>query len=182
MKLRLTRRFLLSAALLVLSAPAGAAPAARVTDPFRDEHAEVKVHLRHLHDMVGEMRTAPAAEAPGTMRFVVKFLNEHIREHARWEEQVLYPVVDRLAKSGEHLFTATMRHEHVIIGRWIDELAAEAAKDVPGVEAFARRADNLLGLVAAHFEEEEEVLLPLVDRGMSAEQFKREVLDHRQAH
>ena len=153
-----------------------------MTEPFREEHAEIRVHLGHLHQMAGELRTAAASETPATMRFVVKFLNEHIRAHAEWEEQVLYPVVDRLAKGGKEPFTATMRHEHRIVGRWIDELAAEAAKPVPGVETFARRTDYLLGLITAHFEEEEEVLLPLIDRGMSAAQFKRDVLDRMKAH
>lgn len=173
---------LAAAALLAVAGPAAAAPAPRVTEPFREEHAEIQVHLKHLHDMTGGLRAAPAEDARGTMKFVVKFLNEHIRAHAEWEERVLYPVVDRMARSGRDVFTATMRHEHRIIGRWIDELAAEAAKEAPGVEPFARRADNLLGLIAAHFEEEEEVLLPLIDRGMSPEQFRREVLDHRMAH
>ena len=40
--------------------------------------------------------------------------------------------------------------------------------------------NNLLGLIWAHFEEEEEVLLPILDRTMSAEEFQREILDHAQ--
>lgn len=169
-------------AIAVLAAPCLAAPPPRVTEPFREEHAEIRVHLGHIHQRVGELRCSPSSEASSTMRFVVRFLDEHIRKHAEWEEAVLYPVVDRLAKSGRERFTATMRHEHRIVGRWIDDLAAEAEKESPAVEAFARRADYLLGLVTAHFEEEEEVLLPLIDRGMTAAEFKHEVLDRRQAH
>jgi hypothetical protein len=68
-----------------------------------------------------------------------------------------------------------MRYEHRIVGRWIGELRAEA--DKPKIEAakFARRTDNLLGLIWAHFEEEEEVLLPFIDNGMSKVQFEREL-------
>lgn len=176
----------------VLAAPALGAPTppaadpagakARVTEPFREEHAEIRVHLGHIHQMAGELRAAAPAEQQSSMRFVVKFLNEHIRSHAEWEEQVLYPVVDRLANGGTHAFTATMRREHVVVGRWIDELGAEAGKAAPSAETFARRADYVLGLLAAHFECEEEVLLPLIDQGMTAAEFKREVLDKARAH
>ena len=182
------RAFLLALAVAgVLLAPVPAAddatrPEGRVTAPFREEHAEIRVHLGHIHEMAGQLREAAPDERLRTMRFVAKFLDEHIRAHAGWEEQVLYPVVDRLAGGGAHPFTSTMRHEHGVVGRWIDELAAESAKESPGVEAFARRADNLLGLLWAHFEEEEEVLLPLIDAGMSREAFQREVLDKMKPH
>ena len=108
---------------------------------------------------------------------MVRFLEEHIAAHAQWEERALYPVVDRQADGGDNPFTASMRHEHVIVGRWIGELDQLAAADLANVQAFTRRADNLLGLIWAHFEEEEQVLLPVLDRSMSAEQFRKEVLD-----
>ena len=174
-------------AIVALSAPAFAGAGEegamkRVTDPFREEHAEIRVHLGHIEHQAGALRTAPPAEQQKSMAFISKFLNDHIRAHAAWEEKVLYPVVDRLAKSGKEPFTATMRYEHGVVGRWIDELAAESAKAAPDVEAFTRRTDNLLGLLTAHFEEEEEVLLPLIDKGMTSEQFKREVLDKMEPH
>jgi hemerythrin-like domain-containing protein len=62
--------------------------------------------------------------------------------------------------------------------RWTDELAALASAPGPDVTAFARRADNLLGLIWAHFEEEEELLLPILDRTMSHEEFEHEIGRH----
>lgn len=50
-----------------------------------------------------------------------------------------------------------------------------SAKPRPDYRAFARRTDNLPGLIAAHFEEEEEVLLPLIDRSLTTEQFEKEI-------
>ncbi len=116
------------------------------------------------------------------MASIAGFLQDHILAHAKWEESVLYPVVDRLARSGPEPFTATMRYEHGIVGRWIAELAAEAKRPAPDVDAFARRTDNVLGLLAAHFEEEEEVLLPLLDRSLSPAEFRREILDKMEGH
>lgn len=147
----------------------------RPTEPFRAEHVEVKEHLGHIHSMVGAMPSTPPEEQVKTMAFVVNFLNVHIKSHADWEEKVLYPVVDKYAGGGPHAFTASMRYEHGIVGRWIGELASESKKPSPDAKAFARRTDNLLGLLWAHFEEEEEVLLPLLDKSMTPEQFEREM-------
>jgi hypothetical protein len=58
----------------------------------------------------------------------------------------------------------------------------ESEKATPDREAFARRTDNLPGLLTAHWEEEEEALLPLVEKGMSLEQFKREIMDKMEPH
>ena len=106
---------------------------------------------------------------------MVSFFEQHIKPHAEWEERFLYPVVDKLAGGGAHAFTSTMRYEHRVVGRWIAELRAEADKPKVDAARFARRTDNLLGLLWAHFEQEEEVLLPLIDKGMSKQQFEREL-------
>lgn len=175
-------------AIVALFAPAPARASSeegakrRVTEPFREEHAGIREHLGHIQQKAGALRAAAPGEQKKSPIFVSKFLNEHIRAHAEWEEKVLYPVVDRLAKSGAEAFTSTMRYEHGVVGRWIDELTAESEKATPDIEAFARRTDNLLGLLAAHFEEEEEVLLPLVEEGMTPEQFKREIMDKMEPH
>jgi hemerythrin-like domain-containing protein len=160
-------------ALLIAPALAAGTPR-RPTDGFRKEHVEIKVHLDHVRAWAADLRGAPDRRA--TMTRIVSFFTEHIRPHAEWEEKVLYPAVDRRAGSREtHPFTATMRHEHRIVGRWIDELAAEARKPRPDAVAFQRRTDNLLGLIMAHFELEEEVLLPVLDATMTPAEFDREI-------
>ncbi len=147
----------------------------RPTAAFRAEHKEMQVHLGHVHGWVGGLLTQQPPEQGKTAQKVATFLEKHIKAHAEWEERFLYPVVDRLAGGGPNVFTATMRYEHRIVGRWIGELRAEADKPKLDAAKFARRADNLLGLIWAHFEEEEEVLLPLIDKGMSKAQFEREL-------
>ncbi|MEO8196823.1 MAG: cytochrome b/b6 domain-containing protein [Thermoanaerobaculia bacterium] len=139
----------------------------RPTAGFRAEHAEIKEHLRHLDGMVGALDGAVVEERQRTMTFVVKFLDEHIRSHAAWEEAHLYPVVDERAGRQGQPFTASMRYEHGIIGRAIDGLSTLAAATPPDAKAFARAADRVLGIIGAHFEKEEEVFLPLLDRSMT---------------
>jgi hemerythrin-like domain-containing protein len=147
----------------------------RPTAGFRAEHREMQEHLRHVHAWVGALATQQPSEQRKTAQKVASFLEKHIKSHAEWEERYLYPVVDKLAGGGPNAFTSTMRYEHRVVGRWIGELRAEADKPKVDAAKFTRRADNLLGLIWAHFEEEEEVLLPFIDKGMSKAQFEREL-------
>jgi hemerythrin-like domain-containing protein len=147
----------------------------RPTAAFRAEHREMQEHLGQVHEWVGAMATKQPPEQRKTAQKVASFFEKHIKPHAEWEERFLYPVVDKLAGGGPRAFTSTMRYEHRIVGRWIGELRAEADKPKTDTARFARRADNLLGLLWAHFEEEEEVLLPLIDASMSKAQFEREL-------
>jgi hemerythrin-like domain-containing protein len=152
----------------------GQAASAQPTASFRQEHVKVQEHLRHVHEWVGALGSQDPATQQATARKVVTFFEQHIKPHAEWEERFLYPIVDRLA-AGPNAFTSTMRHEHRIVGRWIAELRAESEKPKLDVAKFSRRADNLLGLIWAHFEEEEEVLLPFIDKGMSKAQFEKQL-------
>ncbi len=147
----------------------------RPTDPFRLEHRDIEDRLAEVERQIGLLPTSEPGERRRTMAQVLRFLREHVLLHAEWEEKVLYPVVDRRAGSGAHRFTACMRQEHAVIARWTDELAAEAGKSEPDAAAFARRADQLLGVLLAHLENEEEILLPVLDWTMTPEDFEREV-------
>jgi hemerythrin-like domain-containing protein len=163
-------------AALGLLFPLGAVAAEppRPTESFRQEHREIQEHLAHVRQWVGELAgQKPEAQRASAERVVTIFV-KHIKPHAEQEEKGLYPLVDRIS-GGKQPFTASMRHEHRIVGRWIAELEKLAKSPKPDYRAFARRADNLLGLVSAHFEEEEEVLLPLIDAALTREQFEKEM-------
>jgi len=164
----------LGAAALVKSLAVPAIGAGELpTAGFRDEHAGTKEHLRHLDGMVRSLDGASAEEQKRTMSFVTKFLREHILTHAAWEEAHLYPLVDERAGRNGEPFTASMRYEHGIIGRGIEELSVLATAPTPDSKAFARAADRLLGIIGAHFEKEEEVFLPLIDRSMTREEVEK---------
>ena len=169
----------LAASTLVLALATPAAFAGDLpTAPFRREHVEIKEHLGHLDAMAGALPTAKPEEQRRTMSMVAKFLHEHIRNHAEWEEAYLYPAVDKRTLAGANPFTASMRYEHRIVGRSIDALTKMAADPDSSPAAFARSTDRLLGLIAAHFEEEEEVLLPILDKSMTKEEFETELGHH----
>ncbi len=153
----------------------------RPTAAFRAEHKAVQEHLRHIHEWAGTLSTQEPAVQKETMLKAVSFFEKHIKPHAEWEERALYPIVDRLA-GGTNPFTSTMRYEHRVVARWTAELRAESDKPKPSAAKFARRTDNLLGLLWAHFEEEEEVLLPYIDKGLTNEQFEHELGEAGGAH
>jgi hemerythrin-like domain-containing protein len=152
-----------------------------VTQPFREEHVEIKKHLGHIGEMIGSLPAASSAGKRELMEKLVAALSAHILPHAEWEERVLYPVVDRLV-GGKAPFTAAMRHEHGIVQRSISLLADQAENPTQDGVLFARTADQLLGLILAHFEDEEEVLLPILDANMTAEEFEREILSKGSPH
>lgn len=148
------------------------------SDHFRQEHVDIKKHLSEVETWVGELQTAPAATNKEKIKKILAFFKDHIKPHAEWEEKKLYPAVDKRAGASE-TFTATMRHEHKIVGRWVNDLDKEAAGKSPNLNKFSRQADQLIGLLKAHFENEEEILLPILDKSMTAEQFKTEILDEK---
>lgn len=156
--------------LLALALPAAARAAERPTEPFRAEHVELREHLRHIDEAVESLGTLAPEQRAKRMAWITAFLDEHVLAHAGWEERVLYPLVDARTTSGKHPFTETMRYEHGVVGRWLGEL-----KTLRDAAPFARVAHRLLGLLAAHFEEEEEVLLPVLDGSMTREEFERAV-------
>ncbi len=154
----------------------------KVTQGVRDGHAELREQLEVHLAAVGDLPRASAREAEATMDRVVMFLDDEIRPHATWEEVKLYPLLDALV-GGREGFTATLRREHAIIDRWIEELAVHAGSTAPDATWFARRADRLFGLIDAHLEEEEAVLLPILDRAYgTADQFERAVGGEIHAH
>lgn len=143
---------------------------------FRTEHVEIKKHLAHVEEWAGKLSATKLEEQKKTMLKIVTFFKEHIKPHAEWEEKKLYPAVDKRASKGTAAFTTTMRYEHKIVGRWIEGLEKEMSNTSPNTVLFARKTDQLLGLIIAHFEEEEEVLLPILDKSMTAAEFKEEIL------
>jgi hemerythrin-like domain-containing protein len=165
----------MTALAFTLTIAASVHAAGRPTEPFRAEHVEVKEHLAHIDAMIGSLPTSPATSQRQTMAMVANFLHEHIRKHAEWEEAKLYPAIDRRTQDGKYPFTASMRYEHRIVGRGIDDLAARAKAETLDPLSFSRAADRLVGLIQAHFEKEEEVFLPILDATMSKEEFEKEL-------
>lgn len=135
------------------------------TAPVLAVRARILARLGAIAERVGAVEEQPLPERRDAMRRIVADLSACLDPHLRWEERTIHPLVDKFACEGPAAFSASMRYEHEIIDRWLADLATLAEGDAV---RFTRRADNLLGIVAAHFELEEHVLFPILDRASAA--------------
>jgi iron-sulfur cluster repair protein YtfE (RIC family) len=139
----------------------------RPTDPLRARH-------RELVGQIDDLRTA-AAGASDLDRSAVQqrvaralaFLTDGLLPHARVEEEILYPLVERTL--GSPGATATMRRDHVEIARMTEALRFLEARlrnnpTRDTIEALRRLLYGLHAVVMLHFAKEEELYLPILDR------------------
>jgi quercetin dioxygenase-like cupin family protein/hemerythrin-like domain-containing protein len=146
--------------------PASAGP----RDAIHAEHEELLPHFGHVADLADEAVDLPDDQLHERLGHVLGFLRGVLLPHAGVEESALYPVVDAVLRAVGG-GTRTMSVDHRAIGTLIDDLAA-AADRTPNAATrreIQRLLDAIVALVRVHFEKEEVVYLPLLDR-LSAEE------------
>lgn len=146
------------------------------TDPIRDEHRELMPHVQHVATAAVKVTEWDVSQASHQLSRIVSFLREDLIPHATTEEEVLYPAVDRLIGEGA---TATMIVDHVVIGESVEELAVSTERALDDwdnrelVADVSRRLAAIAAILRLHFRKEEEVLLPILDAGLSLEEGRR---------
>ena len=142
--------------------------------PLRDEHQELLPHVDQLRQAADRVGYAPIATMRRAVDEAHAFLIDHLLPHAQAEDAALYPLVEQvLAAPGA---TATMRRDHVEVGRLSQELGALRARlaqsdpDDDLARALRRVLYGLHALVTVHFAKEEEVYLPLLDERLAPAQ------------
>ncbi len=134
-----------------------------LTQRIREVRARIAEKLSSLAADIASPQPSTDADRRACLRRVAAEMSGCLRPHLRWEESTIHPIADKYACEGPAVFSASMRYEHEIISRWLEELRDLAEGDAA---AFQRRADNLLGVVLAHFELEENVLFPVLERSL----------------
>ena len=139
-----------------------------LTQPLRDEHAELIPHVAALAEAGDAVSGADLDHLRSMVDASYRFLSEHLIPHARAEEAALYPAVQRVVGAPE--MTATMERDHVEVGTLTAELAqlrqrlaAASHLDDDLANGLRRVLYGLHSLVKVHFAKEEEVYLPLLD-------------------
>jgi iron-sulfur cluster repair protein YtfE (RIC family) len=138
-----------------------------VTQPLRDEHQDLLPHIEEIRTVADAVGDVPVEALRQRVDQVYEFLAHHLIAHAEAEDKALYPVVAKVMGAPEA--TATMRRDHVEIGRLVKELASlraqlsGAAPDQMLIKGLRRVMYGLYALVKVHFMKEEEVFLPLLD-------------------
>jgi hemerythrin-like domain-containing protein len=143
-----------------------------LTQPLRDEHAELVPHIDALRGAGDAVGRADPAELRALVDASYDFLVHHLIPHAHAEEQALYPAVQRAVGAAEA--TATMTRDHVEVhaltdelGAYRDRLAADSVLDDDLANGLRRVLYGLHHLVKVHFAKEEEVYLPILDERLS---------------
>ena len=149
----------------------------RPTNRIRAKLAEFKTFLIRIEELTHGLAGTRAEAQRKLMQQIAMIYRNEIHYHSDWEERKLYPAVDKRASSGIAPVTSLIRYEHRIIARWISELEIETRLRYPDERRFTQLNYQLLGLLKAHFEQEELVLLPILDKTMSTEQFNEEIYD-----
>ena len=153
------------------------------TESLRKQHSKLAEGLARLWILIDSLQAGDDAKKPELLR-ALAFLEEEVTPHAEAEDCFLYPEVGRIM--GCHQATATMNLDHEFISSYIRELRGQvdaafgpegeglSAETVASIRVIAHR---LTGLLRAHFEKEERVYFPLLDREMTAEEVRQRVTD-----
>ena len=90
------------------------------TQPLREAHRELLPHLDQRRLAADGVGADPPADTRRAVDAAYAFLVGQLLPHGQAEEAALYPVVGPLLGASEA--TATMRRDHVAIGRLTEEL------------------------------------------------------------
>jgi len=149
-------------------------PAKRPTDSLRVEHARLLSSVHALGERVEKLHEAGTLGQLALAREVIDFVHRQVIPHARAEEYTLYPAADWAGGEGSRM-TEVPRYEHGLIVRRCQALEKAVSAGAPGGKLM-HLCYGILGLIAAHFQATEEVILPYLDRAFDAARFDKEVL------
>lgn len=114
--------------------------------------------------LLEEFRAANTRDQPAPLAMYREF-KTRLEHHIGWEEDILFPLFERLSGLVDNGPTAVMRSEHRTIRTLLDSIDATLQKGETGIDADE---SALLEALAAHNLKEETILYPLIDRQVSA--------------
>jgi hemerythrin-like domain-containing protein len=129
------------------------------TEPFRDEHVCFREHLERILAAARDLPSLPPGERRAVVRRALAFVHDELTPHAEAEEATIYREVGRIL--GHPWATAPMVYDHMLIRRRAIELEQADPDDCALLQ---RHLYGLHALVCSHFEKEEQLYLPLLER------------------
>jgi iron-sulfur cluster repair protein YtfE (RIC family) len=132
------------------------------------EHRELLPGFDRLHDVGASVGHHSVGEVSVALHRVILWLERDLEDHVAWEETWLYPEIDQ--RTDTPWATRTMRFEHQQIRAAVRGLATEQAAlghelTHPQATELRYRIFGLEGLLRAHMECEDRMLLPLLAEG-----------------
>lgn len=150
------------------------APDKKPTDALRQDHVRILTQTHGLGERIERLHEMGTLEQLAVAREVLEFVSKNVAPHARAEEYTLYPAADWAAGEGSRL-TEVPRFEHQLIARRCQALEKAVSAGSPAGRLM-HLCYGILGLVAAHFQGTEEVILPYLDKAFDGPRFEKEVL------
>jgi iron-sulfur cluster repair protein YtfE (RIC family) len=144
-----------------------------VTEPLHDEHQQLLPRVERLREAAEAADGGVDAVFEAALADALEFLSNQLVPHARAEDAVLYPAVERVMHAPGA--TATMTRDHVEVVALTEELQ-RLRDELAGAWTPARRREarrllyGLYAMIRLHFAKEEEIYLPLLDAGLTAAQ------------
>ncbi len=147
--------------------------------PLRDEHRQLLPRIERIRAVADGIGTSTTESLREQISEVSTFLQEHLIPHAKAEEAVLYPEVERVMAAPRA--TASMSRDHVEVAALaaeLDEIEGRIGRATrPADERDARRVlYSLYAIVKLHFTEEEEIFVPILEETLDADE-AREMFD-----
>jgi hypothetical protein len=131
------------------------------TELIREDHAHLRDHVEHMRVAARELPGMTPQERREVIARIVDFLRGTLLPHADEEEHSFY--LDVARKLGKPEATAAMTHDHVAIRVRTVELAAT---DEDEIDRLQELLYGLYALISVHFWKEEQLYLPLIERGV----------------
>ena len=131
------------------------------------EHRELVPGLSKIHEVACSVGSIPAIDLSRALREVMAWVDGVLRPHTAWEEQWLYPELDR--RAGTRWATRLFQFEHGQIRDMTSRLDDDHTRLFEfghiGADVASIRCHlfGLEALVRAHVEREERFLLPLLE-------------------
>jgi iron-sulfur cluster repair protein YtfE (RIC family) len=135
------------------------------------EHHDLAWGVERMHDAGRCVGQLAGAGSVLQVRDVLAWFERELEPHLAWEETWLYPELDTVA--GTPWATRAMRLDHAQVRAGMQRLRDD---ELDAVHDHTRAVDErircrlfaLEALVRAHFEREEQLLLPLLDEARGA--------------
>jgi len=148
--------------------------------------SEVTVSIHNHHDRIlRDLREQSAVFAADPSQHngarLLSLFRDDLLTHVAGEEHEFYPLIDRILKTGGGRATASMTVDHEFIGEYVDwiEAALHSLSDATGghrkqlINQLRRYLVQLEAVLNLHFEKEERIYLPMIERHVSSADQKR---------
>lgn len=156
-----------------------------ITQPLREQHQKLMRQVEQLRAIADKVGDTPSEVLQSVLDDIYAFLVQQLIPHGQAEKSTFYPMINKVV--GVEQITEALMYDHQEVERLTDELAAlreELATsdlDEDQIKTLRRVLYSLYALVKLHFEKEEEIFLPLLDKHLTSDEAQKLFANMKQA-